>query len=183
MKQNQPLPGNRFAAWVLDRRRDNPGFAAKLRRGDNPDTEYYALGLLCRFGVDIEKENQRLPFALIGAALCRSHSETDGNCGLGEALYHCDKDRNSADEDNPRLRRILACDSVPEICRVLRPVLALLETNGARICLGKLLDDLLLFDKDVSRQRVRLRWAQEYYRCFSNEREDNTVLGDEPCAG
>ncbi len=180
MEEMQPSRGQRFAAWVLQQRCNDIGFAAKLRRGDNPDTEYYALGLLSAFGVDIQKDAERLPFALIGAALCRSHSETDGDRSLGTALLHCDVVRGLFGEDNPHLRRILACDNVPEICRVLRPVLSLLDASGSRLCLGRLLDDLLLFNKDAQRQRVRLRWAGDYFRINAS---DNIIEGDETCAG
>lgn len=43
-----------FIDWVLDNSQKDNGFSAKMRRADNPDQEYYALGILCGFGIDIE---------------------------------------------------------------------------------------------------------------------------------
>ena len=36
-----------FIDWVLDNSQKDNGFSAKMRRADNPDQEYYALGILC----------------------------------------------------------------------------------------------------------------------------------------
>ena len=60
-----------FVARVLEQCKKDNGFAARLRRADNPDTEYYALGDLAKLGVNIEDDSQRLPFTLIAAALSR----------------------------------------------------------------------------------------------------------------
>ena len=54
-----------FVARVLEKCKKDAGFAARLRRADNPDTEYYALGDLCTLGINIEDDSERLPFALI----------------------------------------------------------------------------------------------------------------------
>jgi len=40
-----------FIDWVLDNSQKDNGFSAKMRRADNPDQEYYALGILCGFGI------------------------------------------------------------------------------------------------------------------------------------
>lgn len=61
-----------FIDWILDNSQKDNGFSAKMRRADNPDQEYYALGILCGFDIDIEKESERLPYSVVGAALCRA---------------------------------------------------------------------------------------------------------------
>ena len=101
-----------FIDWILDNSQKDNGFSAKMRRADNPDQEYYALGILCGFDIDIEKESERLPYSVVGAALCRAQVESDGSLGLGEALRICESlkasesgEKNS-DIDSPRLRRL-----------------------------------------------------------------------------
>ena len=79
-----------FIDWILDNSQKDKGFSAKMRRADNPDQEYYALGILCGFDIDIEKESERLPYSVVGAALCRAQVESDGSLGLGEALRICE---------------------------------------------------------------------------------------------
>ena len=166
MKSNEQTRAQRFVSWTLARCAQDPGFAACLRRADNPDTEHYALGALCVFGVDVENDAERLPFATVGAALCRRKSEQDGGLGLGAALRACCED---AEQGNPRLRRLLACDGVSELCRILRPMLSLVSAKGADLCHAALLDDLLAFRQDARRRRVKLRWAREYYRDITRE--------------
>ena len=69
MENREPTRSQRFVADILEQCARDKGFAARLRRADNPDTEPYASGILCAFGVDLERDAERRPFALIGAAL------------------------------------------------------------------------------------------------------------------
>ena len=65
-----------FVGFVLERASAAPkikdtGFGARMKRADNPDLEYQVWNILLKFNVDIEFAARRLPFCLIGAALCR----------------------------------------------------------------------------------------------------------------
>lgn len=154
-----PDKTERFVAHVLDRCARDTGFAARLRRADNPDTEYQSYAILAAFGVDIEKDHERLPFALVGAALARLQSPRDGAASLGRALKSCFEDGEQGD---PRLRRLLACDRQDELCRILRPLLSLLASKGTQpLCHARLLRELLAFN--LNAQRVKLGWAKAYY--------------------
>lgn len=152
----------RFVAHVLARGNEDTGFAARLRRADNPSTEYQSWEILARFGIDLQRERERLPFALIGAALCKAKPEIDGNAGLGGALASC----YLGDSDNPgeaRLRRLLACSSLREACQTLRPILTLIAGKATqKLCYGRLLDNLLYFDSAHNRD-IKLRWAKDFY--------------------
>lgn len=158
----------RFVAWALARAQNDSGFAARLRRADNPDTEYAALGLLCNFGVRVENDAERLAFATVGAALCRQKGQADGSNPLGKALRTASGDN----DDSPRFRRLLACDTVEELCRVLRPMLALVASRDGKLCHASLLEDILRFAHDEGRRRVRLRWAQDFYGTAADDGHD-----------
>lgn len=147
-----------FISTVLSRCGKDKGFAARLKRADNPATEAQSWGMLAQFQVNLENDRERLPFALIGAAAARAQISSDGQAGLGIALRGCFEDMEQA---APRLRRLLACDSTEELCRVLRPLLQLLAQRGRPLCYSRLLRDLLWFSNGG--QRVKLRWAQEFY--------------------
>ncbi len=155
--------GEGFVAFVLKRCQQDKGEAARLRRADNPATEYQSWEILSAFGVDLEKPWERLPFACIAASLARSKRELDGDCGIGRALAGCYEDGNESDQARARLRRLLACDSVEEACRILRPLLSLIESRGRYpLSHARLLDELLRFHWDD--QSIKARWAQDFYR-------------------
>ncbi len=154
--------GEGFVAYLLKRCEDR-GEAARLRRADNPATEYQSWEILAAFGVDLEKQWERLPFACIAASLARLEERRDGNAGIGRALAGCYEEGNQSDAARLRLRRLLACDSVEEACRILRPVLRLIGSRGrSPLNHARLLDELQRFHRDG--QTIKARWAQDFYR-------------------
>jgi len=155
--------GEGFVDFILRRCQRDKGEAARLRRADNPATEYQSWETLAAFGIDLEKPWERLPFACVAAALARAKIEQDGNHGIGRALAGCYEDGNQGDQARARLRRLLACDSVEEACRILRPVLSLIGSRGRHpLNHARLLDELLRFHWRA--QDIKARWAQDFYR-------------------
>lgn len=155
--------GEGFVAFALKRCQQDKGEAARLRRADNPATEHQSWETLSAFGVDLEKPWERLPFACIAASLARSKRELDGDCGIGRALSGCYEEGNESDQARARLRRLLACDSVEEACRILRPLLNLIDSRGRYpLNHARLLDELLRFH--WNEQNIKARWAQNFYR-------------------
>ncbi|MDQ7007678.1 MAG: type I-E CRISPR-associated protein Cse2/CasB [Acidobacteriota bacterium] len=162
--------GQGFVAFVLQRCQQDTGEAARLRRADNPATEYQSWATLAAFGVDLEKPWERLPFACVAAALARAKVERDGLHGIGRALAGCYEEGNQSDQAGARLRRLLACDSVEEACRILRPLLGLIGSHGRwPLSHARLLDELLVFHWRA--QDIKARWAQDFY-CRPPETEE-----------
>ena len=65
-------------------------------------------------------------------------------------------------------RRLLACDRVEEVCRILRPLFSLIDAKaGVRLDYARLLNDLLFFNFDP--QRTKSQWAMEFYRRAEKE--------------
>ena len=161
--RSHPSRGEGFVAFILRRCQQDKGEAARLRRADNPATEYQSWETLALFGVDLEKPWERMPFACVAAALARDKIEQDGSHGIGRALAGCYEDGNQSDQARARLRRLLACDSVEEVCRILRPLLSLISSRG-RLPLNhaRLLDELLRFHWRA--EDIKARWAQDFYR-------------------
>lgn len=167
MQDNQqPVPsGNdkgrdqRFVEAVIDRCQKDKGMAARLRRADNPATEYQSWELLGRFGVDLEKDYERLPFITVAAAIAKSKAERNGSLTLGKALLACYENDRDSDQAKARLRRLLACDDLPEACRILRPVLTLINSKvGLPLDYIRLMRQLRFFGFESG-----LQWAQEFY--------------------
>lgn len=173
----QPSRTKSFISFIIDRINQDKGIAANLRRADNLDTEYQSWEYLATFGVDLENPNQRLPFAIVAATIAKNKSANEkianGNLGIGWALALCYPEGNQSDQAKAKLRRLLDCDSVSEICRVLRPILGLIKSRGAsNLDFVKLLNELLWFQGDDARQRVKAHWAQDFYHKTMAEKED-----------
>lgn len=162
---SSPATANRedsFVASVIARCREDKGLAARLRRADNPATEYQSWELLAAWHIDLERDDQRLPFATVAAAIARSKAEANGTLSLGQAIARCYEEGNQSDQAKTRLRRVLACDELPELCRILRPVLTLVESRVPQpLDYARLLKQLKRFP--LATQRVRAQWAQEFY--------------------
>lgn len=152
----------RFVTSVLQRTQQDKGLAARLRRADNPATEYQSWEFLADFGIDLEHEAQRLPFAVVAAAMAKAKAAHNGSLKLGQAMAACYSDGAKSDQAKAKLRRVLACDDVPELCRILRPVLALIDSRVPQpLDYTRLLQQLHRFARDA--QKVKSQWAQEFY--------------------
>lgn len=152
----------RFVSGVIQQCLQNKGLAARLRRADNPATEYQSWELLASYGIDLEKEWQRLPFVTVAAALAKAKVERNGNLSLGRAIFACYDNGRDSDQAKARLRRVLACDDLPELCRILRPLFSLIDSK-----VGQPLDYIRLL-KQLNRysyngQQIKAQWAQEFY--------------------
>jgi CRISPR system Cascade subunit CasB len=166
-KQTEPS----LVAKVFARCKNDKGFAATLKRADNPDTAYQAWEILADFKVPLDVDSKRLPHALVFAAIARSSKEKDGTLGLGATLANAYQDDGGKDSDaaKAKLRRILACDNVIEVCQVLRPILQLICSRGVGISFEKLLKDLIFFNSD----KTFARWAQDFFGSISKENEES----------
>jgi len=147
---------------VLQRTQQDKGLAARLRRADNPATEYQSWEFLADWGIDLEHEAQRLPFTLVAAAMAKGKAAHNGNLKLGQAMAACYSDGAKSDQAKAKLRRVLACDDVPELCRILRPVLTLIDSRVPQpLDYVRLLQQLRQFSWDA--QKIKSQWAQEFY--------------------
>lgn len=171
----QPSWEERFVHSVIQQCQQDKGLAARLRRGDNPATEYQSWELLASFGVDLEREHQRLPFVTMAAAIARAKAERNGNLSLGRALAACYEDGRDSSQAKARLRRLLACDDLAELCRILRPLFSLIDSKvGQSLDYLRLLKQLRRFPFNT--QQVKAQWAQELYAQALSSQEPEAGL-------
>lgn len=158
----QPSREERFVAGILKLCTENKGAAARLRRADNPTTEYQSWEVLAGYGIDLEKEYERLPYVCVAAAIAKSKAERNGSLKLGQAIGACYEEGNASDQAKARLRRLLACDDVAELCRILRPLLSLIDSRVSQeLDYVRLLKQLRQFGFNA--QQIKAQWAQEFY--------------------
>ncbi len=151
-----------FVGHLFQRCIQDKGFAARLRRADNPATEFQSWDTLAAFGVNLDYAPERQPFALIAAAVARSQKPANGTLNLGKAIALCYDEGNQSDQAKARLRRLLACDQVEELCRILRPLLSLIQSRVSQpLDYVRLLNELRWFGR--SAQQTKARWAQQFY--------------------
>lgn len=151
-----------FVTYTLTRIDQDKGLAACLRRADNPATEYQSWEFLAGFGIDLEKEHERLPFLTIAAAVAKAKTPANGVLSLGQSIAACYADGAQNAQAKAKMRRLLACDSLQEVCRILRPTLSLIDSRvGKPLNYVALLQQLRRFAFDA--QRIKSQWAQEFY--------------------
>lgn len=152
----------RFVDFVFAKIAQDKGVAARLRRADNPSTEYQSWEILAPW-VDLENSFERIPYAVIAAAIARSNATRNGTLSLGQALAKSFEIKNKDVHDSPanaRLRRLLAASDSVEVCRIIRPMLQLIDSRVLEpINYARLLSELRYFG-----ERSKLRWAQDFYR-------------------
>lgn len=164
-----------FVQYMIELCKKDNGAAAALRRADNPATEYQSWEYLAAFSIDLEKPFERIPYATIAAAIARAKPEKNGSMGIGKAIALCYDDRSDSDQAKAKLRRLLACDSTEEACRILRPLFSLIESKSeAMPDYARLLRQLTGFNFDSNRSKTQ--WASEFYRQSSPmEKEEASV--------
>jgi CRISPR system Cascade subunit CasB len=152
-----------FVLFILKQIKNDKGVAAALRRADNPATEHQSWEELARFGVELDKSYIRLPFATIAAALAKAKVDHNGNIGVGSALAGCYSDGCESDQAKAKLRRLLACSSAEELCRILRPLFSLMFSKcNPNLDFSRLLNEMLMFNKKS--QQIKARWAEDFYK-------------------
>lgn len=163
-----------FVDYIIRRCQKEKGIRSQLSRADNPSTEYQSWDILAGFHVRLDREEQRLPYALIAAAIARGKIEKNGSLGFGPAIARCYTDGNQSDQAKMKLRRLLACDTPAEACRIMRPLISLMFSRGiTHLDYAALLKDLLFFHWDTHQIRIKSRWAQDFYS--KSEKQDGVV--------
>lgn len=172
--ENAVTPEFRFVTHLIERCQLDKGTAAKLRRADNPATEYQSWEILVALGIDLEKPWRRLPAVTISAAIAKSKPEKNGSLKLGEAVALCYEDGRESTQAKARLRRLLACDDLAELCRILRQTFALIDSKvNAPLDFARILKQLWSFGFEDNQNRIKVQWAQEFYRSKSMREEEN----------
>jgi CRISPR system Cascade subunit CasB len=161
----------KFVLGVISACKKDKGYAARLKRSDNPATEYQSWEILASYGIDLEKKYLRLPYVTVAAAIAKAKPENVGQLSLGQGIAACYEDGNAGNQARAKLRRLLACHDTTEACRILRPLFSLIHSKCRQtLDYARILKQLLRFYWDD--QAVKAQWAQEFYRPNTSRKGD-----------
>lgn len=163
----------RFMHHAIACCQQSKSWAARLRRADNPVSEHHVWDLLIAFNIDLGEE--RLPYLTLVAAMAKAKATRNGSLPFGRAIAACYDEGSDSEQAKTRLRRVLACTDEPELCRIVRPVLALINSRVSEpLDYVRLLRQMRVFALDA--QRIKAQWAQEFYgRIDQNDGSGNNA--------
>lgn len=157
-----PSSDGHFVHSVISRCKVDNGVGAALKKADNPATEYMCWDYLASFGINLEHEDRRLPYVTVGAAIGRVKPDSNGSLSLGKAIASSFPDGNASNPAKARIRRLLACNDIAEVCVILRPMLSLIASRTSQpLDYIRLLGQIKRFL--FSPEKVKAQWAQEFY--------------------
>lgn len=175
METKNQKKAERFVLHTMVLCERNKGLAARLRRADNPALQYQSWDYFAHWEVDIEKFWQLLPYTVVASSIAKTKKIRqgkdgqfqDGHLKLGAAIAECYRQEGQIPHENDqaqaKLRRVLACQDIRELSRVLRPVLSLIESRVAQpLNHTELLNQLLRFNYQPD--DVKAQWAMEFFR-------------------
>lgn len=168
-----------FVDSVFRRKEEDSSFRSRMRGAGSAVRETAVWGDLAPF-CNLENENLRAAYVLIGNSVAFEDKEVNGTQPFGRLLslaWGNEKDAKLVDDQKQaqhpaaaRLRRLLVCRDVPELCRVLRPCLRLIRSRRpGELDYAQLLDDLLRFPFDPD--KVKARWVMDFSHSVLGKKE------------
>lgn len=157
-----PETNNSFVGklYALARREDR-GKLADLRRGLSDGTQQSAWPVLGAFGA-FQSSIPLLVFQSVGAFFAlHPHIARFGNMGTTCRRLRHEQDMSKPDPFDARFRRLLACDSLDDLCGQLVGVVKMAKANDVPVDYDRLFTDLRWFDNNP--QRVKIDWAKHYW--------------------
>lgn len=170
-----------FVESVFRRKEEDSGFRTRMRGAGSAVRETAVWGDLAPF-CNLEDENLRAAYVLIGSSIAFEEKAVNGVQSFGKLLSQTwgdEKDAKLLDDKKQaqhpaaaRLRRLLVCRDVTELCRVLRPCLRLIRSRRpGELDYAQLLDDLLRFP--FNPDKVKARWVMDFSHSVLGKKEQS----------
>jgi CRISPR system Cascade subunit CasB len=171
-KQEYGFFERRYVENIIERIKTDNKMRACLSRADNPDTSYQSWEYLLRYGINIEDERELLRYSVVSAAIARGKPEKNGSVGIGMALVlsygESESERKTA---TAKLRRLLACKKIQEVCSILPSYLRLVQSKSeSELDYALLLADLRFFNNNI-----KAKWAKDFFRKSYEENKNDSV--------
>jgi len=152
-----------FVNSVITRIANDKACRAAFHRADNPAMEYQSWEYLADYSFIDLTAKSRLAFATIASAIAKAGPIENGSSGIGRLIASCYKKDNNDDQAKAKLRRLLVCETLEDVCRILRSIFSLIRAKSSlHLDFANLLKDLLIFENNSL--TTKARWAQDFYR-------------------
>lgn len=160
-----------FVDFICKQCSSDKGIAAHFRRADTTSCDPDVLSTLVRFGLDITKDSEFIPYNLVVASIARGKIYETGENSFVQLLSQVEKTNSEKGErDDSRLRRLLACENLKDLALIFRQVMSLIQSRSSSpINYSELLDDLCSFTYEEGRARVKRKWAVQFYKNVKKE--------------
>jgi CRISPR system Cascade subunit CasB len=163
-----------FVDSIMKRCQNDKGLASRLKNAVNPALEYQSWEILAGYGINLERLPERQRFALIASSIASAKINKEGSMTFGKALADAYPEGPKSNSAKAKMRRLLACHDIEEACKVLRPMIRLIQSRvSAPFNHSRLLGQLRSFEFDS--QRIKAQWAQEFYSVSFNIKDTEAV--------
>lgn len=150
---------NNLLTERLTKFREDRGALANLRCALRPALKSRAWPVLSRVtGLDTPMLIVYETVVGLWASDPDNHSDNAGNFGAT-----CQTLRGDHESFDVRFRRLLDCETRDELCERIAPIVLAAQAKGVPVDYNRLFDDLKYFGGNGC-DRVRIRWASDYYR-------------------
>ncbi len=156
----------KFVKCVIERIKTTKN-SSDLKKASISGLEHYSWDVLVSCGVRIESDIERKTFGLIASHLAKVKAENDGELRLGRALALCYDEFSDSDAGKRKLHRIISCSDIDELLSILSPILTFIESKNLVLNYSLLLNDLISFRYDDSIERIKVKWANQFYSSHS----------------
>lgn len=178
-----------FVESVYRRKEVDSAFRSRMRAARSSLRETAVWGDLAGY-FDITREDIRAIYVLVGSSIALENGEKNGTKAFASLLSMAWKDnKNQKFLDDKkiaqhpavmRLRRIVSCRDVQEVCQLLGPCLQLIRSRvSGELDYMALMKDLLDFSFSSEKAEVvKARWVMDFHRSVNQQKENMKVKND-----
>lgn len=157
-------------------KREDRGKLADRRRGLSSGTEQSAWPLLGALGAFRDRREMLPVYQTVGALFALHPTVANsGNFGVTCRRIRRESDMNKPDPFDARFRRLLACDSLTDLCGQLAGAVKMAKANDVLVDFDRLFTDLSWFERNP--RRLKIDWARQYWG--AGEAKDKQAPQDE----
>ncbi len=149
----------------LHRNENDRGVMADLRCGFSPAREYRAWPHIAPW-CELNRDWSRLPIQTVCAAFATQPLTAEqGNLGTTVRELAPSWDKEGLASFEGRFRRLLTCDNMYELCRMIPHVIRAAKAKNIAVNHRKLFCDICLWE----RSNVKIDWAAAYWGVAANK--------------
>lgn len=159
-----------YVNYVFRNRENDSAFRAAMKNATKENLEWKAWPYIEKFlHEDLKNDKKRHIYALVGEAVAKSGRKGNGALSFGRAMRVAESSNGKGDSYSLRMCRILSFDNLDDLLDVFRESLTFLDSRNVSLDYSAVLDDLLQARFENNYERIKARWASDYFRKADKE--------------